>query len=446
MRHFMTKEERELFMEKNMLDLFDQPISNSILLSKHLRRPISTRSKLNGNENVIGIGGVESGKSMALALPNIMQRDCSYVITDPGGNFLRTTGLALEKEGYEIKALNLLDQKKSHHYNPLVYVKDEFQLQDLFQCIVANSGKSEMIPFPHNNEYYLFAACVLYLANNEEKKLTLKNVADMIRTLILDPTDHTHLNKVFECMPLEDRARVAYMHIYCLTPEERKACAIHCLSYLYPFLYREIQELTLEDELSLEQLGKKKMALFIITPLFERTYTAIVPVLYTQILRILCKEKENHPPVKLIMDEFASYGIVPILGQYLAATRQYNVSVMILLKNLEQLKQLYKDTWKSILANSGTIVLLSSPMQLTANMELCTALFGLETEQMVKQFENFLISEQHKNQCIVKMLGLPPCIDTKINFKKLSAYRETAYSNMTNSFSITHLVKGRSQL
>lgn len=146
------------------------------------------------------------------------------------------------------------------------------------------------------------------------------------------------------------------------------------------------------------------------------------------------------------MDEFASYGIVPILGQYLAATRQYNVSVMILLKNLEQLKQLYKDTWKNILANSGTIVLLSSPMQLTANMELCTALFGLETEQMVKQFENFLISEQHKNQCIVKMLGMPPCIDTKINFKKLSAYRETAYSNMTNSFSIAHLVKGRSQL
>ena len=70
------------------------------------------------------IGGSGAGKTFSYCKPNVMQCATSYVVLDPKGEILRDTGNLLEKQGYEVKVLDLINMEKSHCYNPFVYLKD----------------------------------------------------------------------------------------------------------------------------------------------------------------------------------------------------------------------------------------------------------------------------------------------------------------------------------
>ena len=56
---------------------------------------------------------------------NLLQCHSSYVVTDPKGTILNEVGALLERKGYRIKSLNLINFKKSMRYNPLAYARHE---------------------------------------------------------------------------------------------------------------------------------------------------------------------------------------------------------------------------------------------------------------------------------------------------------------------------------
>ena len=60
------------------------------------------------NLNVLVVGGSGAGKSRTYAIPNIMQCNCSMVITDPKAELLRKTGGVLERNGYEVRVFDLI--------------------------------------------------------------------------------------------------------------------------------------------------------------------------------------------------------------------------------------------------------------------------------------------------------------------------------------------------
>lgn len=61
------------------------------------------------NLNVCVIGGAGTGKTRNYVLPNILQANTSYVITDRDGYLLNKTGKFLKEQGYIIKVLILND-------------------------------------------------------------------------------------------------------------------------------------------------------------------------------------------------------------------------------------------------------------------------------------------------------------------------------------------------
>ena len=83
------------------------------------------------NLNVLICGGSGAGKTRFYAKPNVMQCNCSYVILDPKGEIVRDVGGLLEKKGYEVKVLDLINMNKSHCYNPFVYLKNDNDVQRL---------------------------------------------------------------------------------------------------------------------------------------------------------------------------------------------------------------------------------------------------------------------------------------------------------------------------
>lgn len=83
---------------------------NNIILTNDVQLSLNT-AKTGKNLNVCVIGGAGTGKTYNYVLPNILQANTSYVITDRDGYMLKKTGKFLEKQGYKIKVLNLIDTK-----------------------------------------------------------------------------------------------------------------------------------------------------------------------------------------------------------------------------------------------------------------------------------------------------------------------------------------------
>ena len=72
------------------------------------------------NLNTLVIGGTGAGKTRFFAKPNIMNTNTSFVVLDPKGELLASTGNLLEQHGYDIRVLDMVNPERSHCYNPFV--------------------------------------------------------------------------------------------------------------------------------------------------------------------------------------------------------------------------------------------------------------------------------------------------------------------------------------
>ena len=94
----------------------DPDFFQNVLLTQTERITMSSRPKepkYARNKNILVIGGSGSGKTRFFVKPNLLQCHSSYVVTDPKGTILCEVGALLERKGYRIKSLNLINFKKS---------------------------------------------------------------------------------------------------------------------------------------------------------------------------------------------------------------------------------------------------------------------------------------------------------------------------------------------
>ena len=74
-----------------------------------------------------------------------MQCNTSFVVLDPKGELLRDTGYLLEKEGYIIKVVDLINMSKSHCYNPFEYIKDDKDVLKLITNLIRNTTPKKAV-------------------------------------------------------------------------------------------------------------------------------------------------------------------------------------------------------------------------------------------------------------------------------------------------------------
>lgn len=113
------------------------------LLTRHVRLGLDTH-RHRRSLNVLVIGGSGAGKSRTYVVPNILEANTNYVITDPKMEVLIKTGGWLKENGYEIRVLNLVKLDESDGYNPFRYIRDEKDamrlVNNLIQATTPNSN------------------------------------------------------------------------------------------------------------------------------------------------------------------------------------------------------------------------------------------------------------------------------------------------------------------
>lgn len=311
--------------------------SENMIMSDHFCRPINSRRMI-GNNNVLIVGGAGTGKSRFFIKPNVLQMNASYVITDPSGEMIYSLGNVLKTHGYKIKIFNISDMNHSDCYNPLNYIRDEAGVKMLIECLINNTtkggGGGGDNQFFVDAEKLLYSACIFYLRGDWCKNDKIKNFSGIINMINLSKVDEknpdakSELDKMFEAIPQNSLAWKYYKSFKQAAGKTLKSIIISCVTRLQPFLTPQVARLTQMDTLHLENIGREKTALFIITPQADRTYSFLASMLYSQLFETLYyigekqkadgKSEQMDIPVRCLMDEFANSMTRSVLKEYKA--------------------------------------------------------------------------------------------------------------------------------
>ena len=153
------------------------PFQNTILTQ-------NVRMGLNGkvhrrNLLQIVIGGSGAGKTRFFCKPNLMQANCSFLVTDPKGETMRAVAPLLIEKGYVIKVFDLIDTDRSDAFNPFPYLKDDKDAMKLVNNLIKNTtpkNSTNNDPFWEKSEIALDTALILYLLHEappEEQNLEM---------------------------------------------------------------------------------------------------------------------------------------------------------------------------------------------------------------------------------------------------------------------------------
>lgn len=456
----------------------DAEFQNNILLTNTERLTMSSRPKNPKharNKNVLVIGGSGSGKTRFFIKPNLMQLHSSYVVTDPKGTVLIECGRLLEKAGYEIKSLNTINFKKSMHYNPFAYIKDEKDILKLVSTIIANTkgeGEKASEDFWVKAERLYYSALIAYIwyeAPEEEKNfITLLDMINASEAREDDENFKSPVDLLFERLEEKDAEHFAvkqYKKYKLAAGKTAKSILISCGARLAPFDIKELRALMEYDELELDTLGDKKTALFIITSDLDNTFDFITAMVISQMFNILCAKADDEYGgrlpihVRCLLDEAANITI-PMLQRLIAVIRSREISACIVLQAQSQLKAIYKDNADTIIGNCDCTLFLGGKEKSTLK-EISETLgketidlyntsetrsnqnsYGLNYQKLGKELmTQDELAVMDGGKCILQLRGVRPFLSDKYDITKHPNYKYTSDAKKENAFDIEKYMK-----
>ena len=345
---------------------------DSIPLTQHVRLGLDTH-KHRRSLNVLVIGGSGAAKTRSFVLPNILTANTNYVITDPKSEVLLATGGYLKEQGYDVRVLNLVNLEQSDGYNPFRYLRDEKDVLKLVNNLIQSTtpkGSHESDPFWTKAETALLQAIILMLFQEApEYEQNFSMVMRVLEYAEVREEDEGHvspLDLLFESIERRkpDSVAVRQYKVFKLAAgKTAKSILVSTAVRLAPFNLPQIQALTNHDDMDLYTLGEKKVALYAVIPDNDNTLNFLVSLLYAQAFQALyySADQIHHGPlprhVRFVLDEFAAMPL-PGFTRELATMRSRSISASVIIQNMAQIKELYKDSWETIPGNCDTILYL----------------------------------------------------------------------------------------
>ena len=457
--------------------------ADNIILTKTERLMMSNRPpdpKNARNKNVLVVGGSGSGKTRFWLKPNLLQCHSSYVVTDPKGDIVIDCGQALLKNGYSIRIFNTINFRKSMHYNPFAYIHSEKDILKLTTTLIANTkgdGKA-------GDEFWTKAETLLYCALigyiHYEAPLEEQNFATLIEFLNAmevredDETFQNPVDQMFEALKKKKPNHFAvrqYAKFKLAAGKTLKSILVSCGARLASFDIEEVRDITMYDELSLDTVGDKKTALFLIMSDTDPTFNFLISMIYTQLFNLLCEKADDvyggrlPVHVRCLIDECANIGQIPNLEKLVATIRSREISACLVLQAQSQLKAIYKDNADTIIGNMDSRIFLGGSEPTTLK-ELNQAL-GKETIDLYNTSDTRGNSPSYGTnyqkvghdlasvdelavldggKCILQLRGVRPFKSDKYDLTQHPNYKLTAGADKKNTFSIEAFLDHRLKL
>lgn len=385
---------------------------------------VNIENKKTSNLNMLIVGPPGSGKSFRLARPILSNLCGSFVVTDPKGELYKETAQYLKDNGYEPMVLNIeseFSMPMSIRFNPFRYIRTESDVLTLASILMKSTGNNTS---SGGNDFFEKAAetmmiSLLYLMRyyypeNERNWKTFVNLLNA--TTVFQKENGAIDNREDGILDIENRANEKWYReghegdfpgyndiekYYNGAAETTSSIVASLDTHCRYMKLKCVEELLSEDEIDITnnfgymKKNRKsltgKRALFIVTSENDRYYDWITSMIYSLMFSELYHITNtdvsfqgtlpNH--LTFLMDEFANVTLPDSFVEKLSTMRSKNMSAIIILQNLIQLKRKFPnhDMDKDLIGNCSIIQILGAP-----DMDSC--------EYLSKHFGNQTIRKQ----------------------------------------------------
>lgn len=333
------------------------------------------------NKNGTIIGGPGSGKTFNFLKPNIMQMNSSFLVIDPKGLMVKETGAMLKENDFEIKVFDLFRLLNSHSFNVFRYIKTELDIDRVLEAIIEGTKKGEERgeDFWQQAEELLIRSFIAYLWFDGKDNGYLPHLgmlADMLRlTERKDKNVKSPVEEWFEEQNRKHPDNYAYkqwtLFNDLFTSETRTSVLAIAASRYSIFDHEQVVDMVREDTMDIESWNVEKTAIFITIPENNSSYNFLAAILVATALEVLSRKADEILGGDLILpegkslrhfriyfDEFGNIGKIPNIDKAMATLRSRNMSIILFLQALDQLKKMYKYGWATILNTCDTVLFL----------------------------------------------------------------------------------------
>ena len=352
----------EIFHKDNITSDMKKP---GTILGMYGRKPIIQHADSHMNFNHLIVGGSGAGKTRSNIIPNILKnKDKSIVVIDPKGELYEMTSEIKREQGYEVHLVNYKDRDTSDRYNLFHYIRSDSDAFKVADAMVSNAAEGTKVKkdFWNQAQTSVLQALILYvkhaLPKEQQHMGSVYNLASSRMDVI------TYL---FTRFPREHIVRRAYQSaIANLGEKTGPDVFITLMQTLNPWQYEDVCRFTETNDFLFEELGQKKMIVYVIIPIADNEFRPLITTFFTQLFSELYRSAgmnqgrlQNN--VWLALDEFANIGKIPDFETRLSTTRSLGIEVSIIIQDTSQLESRYgKDLAKEMIANCDIRILLKA--------------------------------------------------------------------------------------
>lgn len=360
------------------------------------------------NNLIIGI--TRSGKGEMQVIPSIdvysrALNKTSMVILDPKTELYKTSKKTLEKRGYDVYLLSLVDPEHSMGFDPLSQVivlyetgdiaNAELLIQSFCYSIFNPDKPTNGDTFWQDSPTCLLAALTIAViedvfasikedhATGEKRKeyiqkINLFSIINMFGELVsqMNPDNPyvTGLDMFFQMRPPLDRAKIKFFGVEVAGARTKASIYSSMLMKLTIFTFENFAKMTAESTLNLEDIGfgDKPVAVFIEIPDYDKSAhflgSVFIRQMYFVLARRATREKSGRCKnrVKVIADEVGNMPAIEAMETIITVCLGRNISFDLYIQAYSQFTKLYGENAKTIVGNCGnTIYILSDDDETT---------------------------------------------------------------------------------
>ena len=332
-------------------------------------------------DHTLIIGSTGSGKTISCILPlifNLANAGESMVINDTKGELYSYTADYLKKHGYQIRIINLRDALASDGWNPLHLPYKYYKKNNIDEAgdMIENFSKSLCKNLSSKDMYWeksanavLNALCYALIEDApSESQVNLYSIYNLLVEHGTKTIDRFNsLDLYFQQKPFGSLSKMSYATGSFAKGETRATLFSVLATVIKMFSDTGIANLTSRTDFELDDIGKKKTAVFLIIPDEKESRHELASLFINQCYQALVNTAQNMKdgkmPVRVnfILDEFANMPPISSLSNKITVSRSRNIRFYLVIQDFDQIKETYKDSAGTIKSNcTNWIYLLTS--------------------------------------------------------------------------------------
>lgn len=328
------------------------------------------------NQHIAIFGSSGSGKTYCFVKDFCFQtvkRRESVVFTDPKGELYRDMAQYYKDNGYIVKRLDLKRLERSDGWDVMKLITPERAEEDsilVAKIIMANVSDKDDIYM--SGAMSLLRALILRVYFGDD--YPVKNIKTAYN-LLQNVGGMDFLDEIFDENNMNDEAKCSMKpySAFKLASERFAGNLASNLAIKLQLLQTDIVcDILSRNDIDIEMLGDRPCAYFCVFPDQHSSYQFIVSLFFNMTFAKLVEKADDTEtgelavPVNFMLDEFANIGEIPDFDRKVSVVRSRKMNIVIILQNLGQLQNSYKDTWETILGNMPLWLALSVNDKTTA--------------------------------------------------------------------------------